>query len=89
MFLRGMAEGGYQEVAMRQALANVAVQDVMVEDVVSVPPDLSLQGLLPEYFLRYGYHGFPVVEDGKVLGTIAVEQVRQSAESERSTTTVE
>ena len=89
MFLRGMAEGGYQEVAMRQALADVEVQDVMVEDVVSVPPDLSLQRLLPEYFLRYGYHGFPVVEDGKVLGTIAVEQVRQRTEDERSTTTVE
>src|SRR5919198_2982046 len=31
MFLRGTAEGGYQEVVLRQALADVAVHEVMTE----------------------------------------------------------
>jgi len=38
----------------------------MIDDVVSVPPDLSLERLVHDYFLRYGYRGFPVVQDGKV-----------------------
>jgi Zn-dependent protease/CBS domain-containing protein len=88
MFLRGMAKEGYQEVVLRQALAGVPVQDVMIRDVVSVPPDLSVNRLLPEYFLRYGYHGFPVTENGKVSGVVSLDEVRQVPEEARSATTV-
>jgi Zn-dependent protease/CBS domain-containing protein len=89
MFLRGMAEGGYQEVVLRQALAGVAVQDVMTQNVVRVPPDLSTSRLLSEYFLRYGYHGFPVAQNGKVSGVVSLEDVQHIPEDKRSTTTVE
>ena len=89
MFLRGMAEGGYQEVAMRQSLAGVSVQEIMIDDVVSVPPDLSLEHLVHDYFLRYGYHAFPVVQDGKVLGLISIPQMRAIAEEQRQHMTVE
>jgi Zn-dependent protease/CBS domain-containing protein len=89
MFLRGMAAGGYEEVVLRQALAGVAVQDVMTRQVVRVPPDLSISQLLSEYFLRYGYHGFPVAQNGKVSGVISLEEVQHIPEDQRSTTTVE
>jgi CBS domain-containing protein len=88
MFLRGTAEGGYQEVVLRQALDNVAVHEVMTEDVVSVPQDLPVSRLLTEYFLRYGYHGFPVTQNSKVVGVVSLEAVRQVPEPERATTTV-
>jgi Zn-dependent protease/CBS domain-containing protein len=90
MFLRGMAEGGYQEVVMRQALSGVSVEDVMVRDVVSVPPSVALDRLLSDYFLRYGYRGFPVVQDdGKVMGVVSLDQVRDIPEADRASTTVE
>jgi len=73
---------------LRQALAGVPVQDVMIRDVVSVPPDLSVSRLLSEYFLRYGYHGFPVTENGKVSGVVSLDEVRQVPEEARSATTV-
>lgn len=72
---------------MRQALAGVAVQDVMIRDVVSVPQDLPVSRLLAEYFLRYGYHGFPVTQNGRVAGVVALEAVRQVPEHERDATT--
>lgn len=89
MFLRGMAEGGYQEVAIRQSLSGVAVQEIMIDDVVSVTPDLSLEHLVHDYFLRYGYRGFPVVQDGKVLGLISIPQMRGIADEQRQSTSVE
>jgi Zn-dependent protease len=88
MFLRGSAEGGYQEVVLRQALAGVAVHEVMLRDVVSVPQDLPVSRLLTEYFLRYGYHGFPVTQNGKVAGVVSLEEVRQIPEEARDATTV-
>jgi predicted transcriptional regulator len=89
MFLRGMAEGGYQEVAIRQSLSGVSVQEIMIDDVVSVPPDLSLEQLVHDYFLRYGYRGFPVVQDGKVLGLISIMHMQGIADDQRQSMTVE
>jgi CBS domain-containing protein len=88
MFLRGTAEGGYQEVVLRQALADVAVHEVMTEDVISVPQDLPVSRLLTEYFLHYGYHGFPVTQNGQVIGVVSLNAVRQVPESERPAITV-
>jgi Zn-dependent protease/CBS domain-containing protein len=89
MFLRGMAEGGYQEVAIRQSLSGVSVQEIMIDDVVSVPPNLSLEQLVHDYFLRYGYRGFPVVQDGKVLGLISIMHMQGIADDQRQSMTVE
>jgi Zn-dependent protease/CBS domain-containing protein len=88
MFLRGTAEGSYQEVVLRQALADVAVHEVMTKDVVSVPQDLPVSRLIAEYVLRYGYHGFPVTQNGTVAGVVSLEAVRQVPEPERAATTV-
>jgi Zn-dependent protease/CBS domain-containing protein len=88
MFLRGMAEGGYQEVAIRQSLSGVSAQEIMIDDVVSVSPDLSLERLVHDYFLRYGYRGFPVVQDGKVLGLISIMHMQGIADDQRRSMTV-
>lgn len=88
MFLRGMAEGGYEAVIIRQSLAGVSVQEVMIRDVISVPPSLSLDQLISQYLLQYGYRGFPVVQADKVLGLISVRQLGDIADDRRRTTTV-
>jgi Zn-dependent protease/predicted transcriptional regulator len=89
MFLRGMAAGGYEEVAIRQSLAGMSVQEVMIDEVVRVPPDLPLEHLVHHYFLRYGYRGFPVVHDNKVLGFISLAHMRDLADEQRRGLTVE
>jgi len=88
MFLRGVAESGYQELVLRQSLEGVQVQEVMIQDAVTVPPQLSLRQLITEYFLRYGYRGFPVVQDGKVLGVVSVANVKGIPEEEQGIKTV-
>ena len=93
MFLRGMAEGGYQEVMFRHYLEGLRAEDVMVQEVVSAPSQLSLSQLIGQYFLRYGYQGYPVRHNGDangdILGVISVKNVQAVPEAERSSTTVQ
>jgi Zn-dependent protease/CBS domain-containing protein len=77
MFLRGMSSQGYEELIIRKSLEGVHVNEVMVREVVSVPPDLTISQLIHDYFLHYAYRGFPVVENGRVLGIVSVAAVRQ------------
>jgi CBS domain-containing protein len=88
MFLRSVAEGGYQEVVVRQMLQGVQVDEVMVREVVSVAPDLPLNQLINGYFLHYGYKGFPVVQGGRVLGMVSVFNVKGLTEDEQKNKTV-
>lgn len=88
MFLRGMSIQGYEELIIRKSLEGVRVSEVMVQQVVSVPPDLSLSQLVQDYFLHYAYRGFPVVADGQVLGIVSVTEVRQIPREEQGRRTV-
>ena len=88
IFLRGIAEGGYQELIMRQSLEGVHVREVMITDVIAVAPDLSVDRLITGYFLRYGFKGFPVVEVDRTLGVVSLADVKKVEEGEYSTKTV-
>jgi Zn-dependent protease/predicted transcriptional regulator len=79
-FLFGAAWSTRKQVSLREALAGTSVRDVMVRAVVTVPPRLSLQTAVDEFFVAYGYGGFPVMEDGQVVGLIAVEDVQAIAQ---------
>src|ERR687892_927643 len=83
MFLRGMAEGSYVELALRKSMEGTRAQDIMTRNVVTAPPDLSLDRLISNYFLRYGYRGFPVATNGEVLGLISLSSVKDISEEER------
>ena len=75
-FLSGAAWSTRRQLALRTALASTAVRDVMIRAVVMVPPHLTIQSAVEDYFVAYGYGGFPVEEDGLVVGLVAVEDVQ-------------
>jgi len=76
-FLLQGAQASYTQVVLKEALAGVAVRDIMVKDVVSVPPDLSVKALIDGYFLTHGYGGFPVVDNGRVVGIVSLGDVKR------------
>ncbi|MBM4326441.1 MAG: CBS domain-containing protein [Deltaproteobacteria bacterium] len=88
MFLKGIAASGYHETVMKQSLQGVPVRDVMIEKVITVPPDASLDEVIHQYFLRYAHRGFPVVRDGKALGVLNLQQLIEIPEEERAHKTV-
>jgi Zn-dependent protease/CBS domain-containing protein len=89
MFLCGLAEGGYQQTVIQQSLAGVEVQQVMIYDVVTVPAESTLNQVINDYFLRYGYRGFPVVRDGHVVGVISLAHIKTIPDKERGEKTVQ
>ncbi len=89
MFLRGMSARGYEELIIRKALEGVSLHEVMIRQVVSVPPDLSLARLVHDYFLHYTYRGFPVVADGMVLGIVNLSAVKGMALEDQKAIKVE
>jgi Zn-dependent protease len=82
MFLRGAAASGYEQLPLVRALQSVKVGDVMIQDPLTVSPDLTLSDLVNRCFLRYGYRGFPVEEGGKAVGLISVSDLAGLPESE-------
>jgi Zn-dependent protease/predicted transcriptional regulator len=89
MFLRGIAKAGYQDIVMKQSFEGVTVKEVMIEDIVSVPPEVTLDEATHEYFLKFGHGGFPVVKDGRTIGLISLAGVKDVSPEARKTTTVE
>jgi Zn-dependent protease/predicted transcriptional regulator len=79
-FLFGAAWSTRKQVALRVALSDTSVKDVMVRAVVSIPPQLSLQSAVEEFFVAYGYGSFPVMEGEQLVGLIAVEDVQAVAQ---------
>jgi Zn-dependent protease len=89
MFLRGMSQRGYEEVIIRKSLEGVSVREVMVREVVTVPPGLHLDALVHDYFLHYAFQGFPVVDQGRVLGLVFPTAVREVPREAHRDTLVE
>ncbi|MEQ9350258.1 MAG: CBS domain-containing protein, partial [Alphaproteobacteria bacterium] len=60
----------------------------LTADPIIVPPDLSLHRMVEDYFYRYYFKAFPVVEGGRAIGIVSLDQVRQVARDQWETTTV-
>jgi CBS domain-containing protein len=76
-FLLNSAQASYTQVMLKEALAGIPVRDMMVKDVVTVPPSLSVRELIEGYFLTHGYGGFPVVDNGQVVGLISLGDIKR------------
>ena len=77
LFLREAAVGSYRQLVVRRALAPLRVRDVMTRMVVSVPPQRAVAEVVDETFWRHHVSSFPVVDGGRVLGILGLEQVRR------------
>ncbi len=84
LFLRSAASSGYQNMIVEQALSGARVGEIMVRDPIVLGPDETVADAIENYFLRYGFGGFPVAADGKALGVVTLAQVRECPASERA-----
>lgn len=71
-FLYQAAIQSYQQLLARESLRGVIVSQVMITNVVSVPPELSLQELMDGYFLRYGFKRIPVTKGRSLIGMVGL-----------------
>ena len=76
-FLVQAARASYQELQLRELLRGVEAEEVMAADLVRIPPELSLQAAVDDYFMRYDHGGFPVEEQGRTVGLLTLRGVRR------------
>jgi Zn-dependent protease/predicted transcriptional regulator len=76
-FLVQAARSSYQELQLQQLLRGVEAEDVMAADLRRIPPELSLQDAVDDYFMRYDHSAFPVEEQGRTIGLLTLRGVRR------------
>ena len=76
-FLVQAARSSYQDLQLQQLLRGVEAEDVMAADLRRIPPELSLQDAVDDYFMRYDHGAFPVEEQGRTIGLLTLRGVRR------------
>ena len=76
MFLFAAAFASRRQAVLRQSLATIPTRDVMVTTVVSIPAQCTLHEAVNQYFQAYGYGGFPVLDDRRLVGLVTIFEVQ-------------
>ena len=76
-FLYTAAQSSYQQSTLQESLSGIKVRDIMVKDIVTLSSSMTVDEAVNGYFLRYGYGGFPVIDDGGFLGIITLKEVKE------------
>ena len=74
MFLRGAASASLDETLAHRLLSGLPVARIMNVDPITVTSGASVQEFIDDYVYRYHHRWFPVVDDGTVVGSMAMQQ---------------
>ncbi len=88
LFLRNASLMSYQQLIVRRALEGEPVWKFMVSKPVTVSPYITIQDLVDNYIYRHHYKMFPVLDNGRLLGCVTLNQVKDIPAGERAHRTV-
>lgn len=88
LFVRGAAQMSYQQVLVRRGLEGVPVRQIMKPDPVTVPSGISVAELVDDFVYRHHFKLFPVVDDGRLVGCVRLEAIKNVPREEWPTTKV-
>ncbi|MEA2361118.1 MAG: hypothetical protein QOD71_263 [Thermoleophilaceae bacterium] len=85
IFLAQAARSAESQAAFSDQIDHLRVADVMDAEPVAIPEDLPLESAEREFFLRYGWPWFPVVDrSGRLVGVVSREAVSSVPEAARA-----
>ena len=89
MFLGQAARSATYQTAVLSRIEGVTVSDVMDAEPVAIPGEMTIGDALHEYFLRYRYDWFPVVDrNARFVGIVDRERAERIPEDRHSVFTV-
>jgi len=88
MFIRTTSQMSYRQLLVRAALSGEEIQHFMKSDPITVPPSISVEQLVNDYFYRYHLKMFPVCDGNLLLGCVTSNQVKQMPKDQWSQQTV-
>lgn len=78
LFILQAARSQHAQAQMETMLANATVREFMTPPPPPATPDLTLQQVVDDYVLRAGQRTIPVVEQGRLVGIVALRDIRQT-----------
>ena len=85
MFLGQAARTATYQSAVLSRIEGITVSDVMDAEPIAIPGDMTIGDALHEYFLRYRYDWFPVVErNGRFVGIVDRQRAERIPEDRHS-----
>jgi len=87
--INSSARAASMQTAISGRISNLSVADVMDREPVAIPGELSVEQALDEYFLRYRWPWFPVVDAAhRFLGLVVKDKADEIPETSRATSHV-
>ena len=87
-FIKSGAETSLRQTIVGETLSGVTVSDIMTRQILTVPPNITVQQLISDFFLVHPHGGYPVVQDGRLMGLITLDSARAVPKETRSYETV-
>jgi Zn-dependent protease/CBS domain-containing protein len=81
-FLNMAAQAEAQQVIARERLGGLRVHDVMVEEPITVTPDLTIGEVIDTVAREHRHSTYPVVDDGHPIGLLPFRCLAQTPRSE-------
>jgi Zn-dependent protease len=87
-FLHTASAQSYQRIVVRDILGGVPVARMMRANPPMCSPECTISNLVHEHIMRSDDQSFPVVEGGRFIGLVTLDDVRQVPRADWDTTTV-
>lgn len=84
-FIQSSAQMGYRQLIFETSIKGIKVRDIMNENIVNVTKDITIQDLVDDYFMKYRFGRFPVIEDEKTqrfIGVISLHDIKGVSKEE-------
>ncbi len=87
-FLNSASIQSYQQIVVQDILEGVPVRDMMRANPPTVAPEVTIDSLVHDHVMGTDDHAFPVLEDGRLVGVVTLEDMRSVSREMWDTTTV-
>jgi Zn-dependent protease/predicted transcriptional regulator len=88
LFVRFAAQMSYQQVLVRETLRGIPVRRIMSANPVTVSSGITIAQLIDDYIYRHHHNMFPVVDNGRLVGCVSMNDIKRLPRDRWSSTAV-
>jgi len=88
MFIKNASQMSYRQLLVKNALMGEPISRFMAAEAVTVPSSITISDLVEDYFYKYHYKMFPVIDNDMLKGCITTKQIKELSKEQWATTKV-